>query len=470
MEDDNGLELSLGLSYGASSTKSKGKIGSSSDTRTGEGDRGNKMVDDFKNFLQARTEKQDPSVGSQRIDPVKPSENAETSVNLNGKGLWGTNNNRSAEIDQDNQSEVGSKRKKLFDEINNPKKLGREAHHTDVHEKPKTSHISITTEDGSTAENEDVAESEVEVSTSRLVSHHDDGSKQFTGVSGSSEVPKDVKLGILSYGNPFPVQSVNAMNVPFSLSMKDPNSVGTPISSVPMPGMIQIMPTGNSEQSATQTVNMFGCSHVQLPLLDKDNPLGMVSHPPQFHPSYAGRAPSNPDKQSDGLKISQASMHTIARNPSEAAQYDGWTFERFKSEGKQHATEEGSSTRAEADVKGSSMNLRANAAPDRPTEGLSLDFSAIKPGIAADLKFGGSGSSPNLPWVSTTGSGPHGRTISGVTYRFSANQIKIVCACHGTHMSPEDFIRHASEECANPDNNNGLATFPSINPAASAQS
>lgn len=152
-------------------------------------------------------------------------------------------------------------------------------------------------------------------------------------------------------------------------------------------------------------------------------------------------------------------MHTIARNSSEAAQFE------------QHGVEEGSSTRAEEDEKGSSMNLRANATSDRQTaEALTLDFSAIKPGIAADLKFGGSGSYPNLPWVSTTGTGPHGRTISGVTYRFIANQIKIVCACHGTHMSPEEFVRHASEECTNPDNNNSLATFPGTNPAASSQS
>ncbi|XP_022754997.1 ninja-family protein mc410 [Durio zibethinus] len=489
MEDDNGLELSLGLSCGASSAKSKGKIGSSSDTRTEGGDKAIRIVDDFKNFLEAGNQKQDPSVGSQRNDPVKPSENffndllkgaadAEASENLNDRGLWGTNNNRSAEIDEDKRSEAGSKRKMLFDEINNQKKLEREALHTDLHEKPITSRISITTEDGSAAENEDVAESEVEGSTSRLVSHHDDGSKRFIGVGGSSEVPKELKLANLNYGNPFPVQSVNVMNVPFTLPMKDGNPVGTPSSSGhTLPDMIQIMPTGNSEQSGTRPVNpgnlpvMFGYSPVQLPLLDKDNSWGMVSHPPQFHPSYASRGLPNPDKHSDGLKISQASMHTIEHNSLEAAQHDGRTFGLVKGEGKQHATEEGSSTQAEEDVKASSMNLRTNAASDRPTaEGLSLDFSAIKPGIAADLKFGGSGSYPNLPWVSTTGTGPHGRTISGVTYRFSANQIKIVCACHGTHMSPEEFIRHASEECPNPDNSNGLATFPSTNPSASAQS
>lgn len=118
MEDDNGLELSLGLSCGASSAKAKGKISSSSDTRTEEGDRGVKIVDNFKNFLQAGNEKQDPGVGSQRSDPIKPSENffndlskgngeVEATVNLNGRGLWGTNSKRSAEIDEDKRSETG---------------------------------------------------------------------------------------------------------------------------------------------------------------------------------------------------------------------------------------------------------------------------------------------------------------------------------------------------------------------------
>lgn len=73
-------------------------------------------------------------------------------------------------------------------------------------------------------------------------------------------------------------------------------------------------------------------------------------------------------------------------------------------------------------------------------------ISTIRPGIFADVKFDGTGSYPDLPWVSTKGSGPNGKTISGVTYRFSPNQIKIVCACHGSHMTPEDFVKHANEE------------------------
>ncbi|KAK0570381.1 hypothetical protein LWI29_000296 [Acer saccharum] len=515
MEDDNELELSLGLSCGGSSVKSKGKNGSSSDTKTEEGERGNKIVDDFRNFLHGATQKQDSSSGSKRSDPVKPQENffndlskttadTDASMNLTTRGLWVTNSSRSGEIEEEKRSEANNKRKMSFDEINNRKKPERESNPVELYDKAKTSHISITTEEGSTADNEDVAESEVEGSTSRLVSHHDDGSKRYIGVGGSSEVPKEVrgfsdsvvdlqgqkrfngssenefKVGNVTYGGPFSVQPVNIMNIPYTISVKESNSSGVPSTSGhPLPGMTQKMPTASNERSATQPVNpgnlpgpvMFGYSPVQLPTFDKDNSWGLVSQPQPFHPSYTGRLPPNSDKHNDGLKMHQAAMQVIARNASEATQFDGRTLDWAKGEGKQHATEEGSSTQVAEDGKVSGMNHRTKDASDRSTaEGLSLDLSAIKPGIAADLKFGGCGSYPNLPWVSTTGSGPNGRTISGVTYRYSANQIRIVCACHSSHMSPEEFVRHASDEHVNPEGGTGLVTFPSSNPAASAQS
>ncbi|XP_061993878.1 ninja-family protein mc410 [Rosa rugosa] len=495
MEDESGLELSLGLSCGGgSSVKSKGKNGASSNTRAEEGDRDNKLADDFKDFLHGGAQKQESSSSSQRSDSVKPKENffndlskangdADASMNLNGRGVWAAKNNKSDEIEE-RQTDAGNKRKTLFEEMNQQKKHEREAHYTDMHDKTRASHISIT-EDGSTAENEDVADSEVEGSASRLISQHDDGSKRFVGSGDSSDAPKelrrfadssnvdpngqkrfnissenDYKVGNMTYGSPFSVQSVNMMNMPYSLP-KDSNPVGPPSTSGHLiPAMMQVMPIA-SERSGTQPMNpgnlpvMFGYSPVQLPILDKDNSWG--PHTQQFH--YAGRNPPNP-----------AVMQVISHNTSEAAQYDG-RLERAKGDGKQHVTEEGSSSQAEEDMKVSSTNSRTKDAPDRSmAEDFSLDFSAIKPGIAADIKFGGSGSRPNLPWVSTKGPGPNGRTISGVTYRYSTNQIKIVCACHGSHMSPDDFVRHASEEPSDPESGTGLATVPNGNPAASAQS
>ncbi|KAF2285247.1 hypothetical protein GH714_039101 [Hevea brasiliensis] len=409
MEDENGLELSLGLGCGGSSAKSKGKNGCSSDARTEEGDRGNKLVDDFKSFLHAGTQKQDSSTGPQISDSVKPQENfyndlskananADASINLNNRGLWVLSSKIPAEIEEEKRPEAGKKRKPLFDEINNHRKHERDAHHFDVHDK-KASHISITTEDGSTAENEDVAESDIEGSTSKLVSHHDDGSKRFIG-AGGREGPKqvhgffdssvvdlkgqkrpngssenEIKHGNLNYG----------FHSLFDLS-----------SGHPLPGMMQAIPTSNGEQrTGAQSVNpgnlpvMFGYSPVQLPTLDKDNSWGLLSHLQQFHPSCAGRGPSNSDKQNDRLKIAPA-MQIISRNSSEATLCDGRTLERVKGDSKQHMTEEDSTSQNEDDVKGGSMNLRAKDASGPSTsEGLSFDFPAIKSGIASDVKFGG---------------------------------------------------------------------------------
>lgn len=345
MEDDNGLELSLGLSCGGSAGKSKSKNGSPSDTLAEEVDRGNKIGDDFKTFLHGTTQKQDSGAGSQRSDSVKSQENffndlskvsaeADASTNLNSRGRWVSNISRSAEIEEEKQSDAGNKRKMLFDEVNNKKRLEREALPSDLHDKTKTSHISITTTEGSTAENEDVAESEVEGSTSRMVSHQDDGSKRYITVGGSSEVPKEVrgfsdssvvdphgqkrfngssenefKVGNISYGVPFSVQPMNIMNIPYTISVREPNSAGVPGTSVV--GMTQKMPTASGERSGAQPVNpgntpvMFGYSPVQLPMFDKDNSWGLVPQSQQIHPSYAGRGPQNSDKHSDGIKIPQ---------------------------------------------------------------------------------------------------------------------------------------------------------------------
>lgn len=163
-----------------------------------------------------------------------------------------------------------------------------------------------------------------------------------------------------------------------------------------------------------------------------------------------------------------AGLHIIPSNISEAMPFEGRPLDRTKGDGKLRVTEEGFSSQPE-DVKGSSTNLRAKDVPDQSTgEGSTIDFSNIKTGLAADVKFGGCGSYPNLPWVSTTGSGPNGRTISGVTYRYSTNQIRIVCACHGSHMTPEEFVRHANEDQANPEGTAVLGTVANGNPPASS--
>ncbi|KAL5987869.1 hypothetical protein ACLOJK_035625 [Asimina triloba] len=49
-----------------------------------------------------------------------------------------------------------------------------------------------------------------------------------------------------------------------------------------------------------------------------------------------------------------------------------------------------------------------------------------------------------MPCVSTRGDGPNGRRIEGFLYKYRMGQeVRIVCVCHGSFLSPAEFVRHA---------------------------
>ncbi|KAK4778003.1 hypothetical protein SAY87_018190 [Trapa incisa] len=447
MDDDNGLELSLGLSVGGLSGKEKGKNSTSHNT-VEETDRGSKIVNDFKNFLNPGMRGPESTIGSQ-TDFGKPSGNffsdlsrpsadaGAASINLSARNLWTGGNYRASETEEE-KLEQSNKRRMLFDEINQPKRHEKDAY-ADAQDKNKIPHISVPAEEGSTADKEDVADSEIEGSTSRTVAHHDSSMRY------PSEFQKEVQglkrmnheVGNPGYVAPFAVQSMNLINGSPSVTIKDASAVGAPvISSHSFSGLKQAMSAVNGERSEAQPVTlMFGYSPVQLPTFDKDNSWGFISHGQQLQSPYT----------------------VISRTSPELNLHGGKTLELSKADGK-NILEECAPQNEE----------KAKGKPERPTaEGSAIDLSVIKPGIAAEVKFGGCGSYPNLPWVSTTA--PNGRTISGVTYKFNANQIRIVCACHGSHMSPEEFIRHAAEDHPNRDGSS-MSNTSSKNPAASTQS
>ncbi|KAG2411271.1 hypothetical protein I3760_Q015700 [Carya illinoinensis] len=50
---------------------------------------------------------------------------------------------------------------------------------------------------------------------------------------------------------------------------------------------------------------------------------------------------------------------------------------------------------------------------------------------------------PQMPYVSTTGNGPNGKTITGFLYRYTKSEVSIICVCHGSSFSPAEFVQHA---------------------------
>lgn len=57
-----------------------------------------------------------------------------------------------------------------------------------------------------------------------------------------------------------------------------------------------------------------------------------------------------------------------------------------------------------------------------------------------------------MPSVSTIGNGPNGRKIDGFLYKYGkGEEVKIMCVCHGSFLSPAEFVKHAGgAEVENP--------------------
>lgn len=50
----------------------------------------------------------------------------------------------------------------------------------------------------------------------------------------------------------------------------------------------------------------------------------------------------------------------------------------------------------------------------------------------------------NMPCVSTKGEGPNGKKIEGFLYRYKkGEEVRIVCVCHGSFLTPAEFVKHA---------------------------
>lgn len=160
----------------------------------------------------------------------------------------------------------------------------------------------------------------------------------------------------------------------------------------------------------------------------------------------------------------------LPRGSSETSTYEGKLPDLAKNAGKRPLPEmAGMSSSSPGEDITKAENPKEVTGPS-DLESFLHEMPGIRPGIAAAIKFGGNGSYPDLPWVSTTGSGPNGKIISGAAYKFGRKEIRIVCACHGTHLTPDEFVHHATADTLNHEGNHGLSSFPSGNQAASAKS
>ncbi|KAG0487633.1 hypothetical protein HPP92_009728 [Vanilla planifolia] len=61
--------------------------------------------------------------------------------------------------------------------------------------------------------------------------------------------------------------------------------------------------------------------------------------------------------------------------------------------------------------------------------------------ISNKRKKGGDEAEEKMPCVAARG--PDGKTVTGFLYRYTKEEVNIVCVCHGRSFSPAEFLRHA---------------------------
>ncbi|GMI87448.1 LITTLE NINJA, ABI five binding protein 2 [Hibiscus trionum] len=50
----------------------------------------------------------------------------------------------------------------------------------------------------------------------------------------------------------------------------------------------------------------------------------------------------------------------------------------------------------------------------------------------------------DMPCVFTKGEGPNGKRVDGILYKYGkGEEVRIMCVCHGSFLSPAEFVKHA---------------------------
>ncbi|KAG9140121.1 hypothetical protein Leryth_015751 [Lithospermum erythrorhizon] len=91
----------------------------------------------------------------------------------------------------------------------------------------------------------------------------------------------------------------------------------------------------------------------------------------------------------------------------------------------------------------SSSGLRTRANTSRPSR---ADSGNIPRGIDTKkrVKETRANGMEDMPCVFTKGDGPNGRRVDGILYKYGkGEEVRIMCVCHGSFLSPADFVKHA---------------------------
>lgn len=145
---------------------------------------------------------------------------------------------------------------------------------------------------------------------------------------------------------------------------------------------------------------------------------------------------------------SSSSLHKLKPHPN-SSQASGLQGPKHSAEGVasniQISTKQENDSMASQKTSAKEISPRpADSKPENPAKKIKLgNYCSLKGDVMEILR--------QMPSVATTGDGPNGKRIEGFLYKYRSGQVCIVCVCHGSFLSPSEFVMHAGgKEVANP--------------------
>ncbi|KAJ9563851.1 hypothetical protein OSB04_009011 [Centaurea solstitialis] len=105
---------------------------------------------------------------------------------------------------------------------------------------------------------------------------------------------------------------------------------------------------------------------------------------------------------------------------------------------------QGSSTEGETSLQSGQEGIKQD---DNRSKAMNLGVRALRPKTENPSNHKGKETRSNMvdmPCVFTQGDSPSGRRIEGILYKYGkGEEVKIMCVCHGSFLSPAEFVKHA---------------------------
>ncbi|XP_022994243.1 ninja-family protein AFP3-like [Cucurbita maxima] len=162
----------------------------------------------------------------------------------------------------------------------------------------------------------------------------------------------------------------------------------------------------------------------------------------------AAAAPPSPSEVAAWAAASAARSPAVCRATDKIKSTQGSLSQNYTIEGHGSVGSTKGSSTSQSSLESSDREPQTMASREKPGTNAAKRCRVSKGLMEGD---GGMDVMRTMPSVTTIGDGPNGRKIEGFLYKYMKGQVCIVCVCHGSFLTPAEFVKHAGgREVANP--------------------